>query len=366
VNIVAVCRGAPGLGRVTPSLALTRTMAAASGAVTVTFASYGAGARLLADLGETAVDLGDPDGLFIDSVAPQALHVEELVRDADADLVLIDGEFFLPVTLTHLDVPMVYLANPHDLAGPPNTFRRVNRLLLSHCDAVIVSSLGCREPVSRPGLIPGTPCLEVPALCQDVPLGYEPPAGPARVLITTGGGSLRSPRLRSETDSALDEVLSVLAPLAGQGMVGKVRVVLGADATPAPRWDSRASWLEVVRGPVELAGQFSCHDLLITRAGRNTLAEAAYCGIPAVVLPVAADPHRAGEQRDNAAAVAGLPSVFTACDWHDRDGLRDTVLRALEAATHGTRSPGQRGNDSAAAFVRGLTTGNRLSMRGAV
>ena len=36
---------------------------------------------------------------------------------------------------------------------------------------------------------------------------------------------------------------------------------------------------------------FCCHDVLITRAGRNTLAEAAYCGIPAVVLPVALERH---------------------------------------------------------------------------
>lgn len=47
--------------------------------------------------------------------------------------------------------------------------------------------------------------------------------------------------------------------------------------------------------------------LLITRAGRNTLTEAAYCGIPTVVLTAAGDPHRAGEQHDNAAAVTDLP-----------------------------------------------------------
>ena len=73
VNIVAVCRGAPGLGRVVPALTLTRTLAAVCGLGTVTFASYGAGARFLASLGETVVDLGEPDGLFIDSVAPQAI-----------------------------------------------------------------------------------------------------------------------------------------------------------------------------------------------------------------------------------------------------------------------------------------------------
>jgi hypothetical protein len=96
VNILAVCRGAPGLGRVAPALALTSAIAAVR-EVTVTWASYGAGARFLAGLGRDVTDLGSPDGLFIDSVAPQALHVAGLARDAD--LVVIDGEFFLPVTL---------------------------------------------------------------------------------------------------------------------------------------------------------------------------------------------------------------------------------------------------------------------------
>lgn len=258
VNIVAVCRGAPGLGRVVPALALTRTLAAVCGPGTVTFASYGAGARFLASLGETVVDLGEPDGLLIDSVAPQALGVQDLAQDSAADLVLIDGEFFLPVTLAHLDVPVVYLANPHDLNGPPNAFRRVNRLLLSYCDAVLISSLGCPEPTPRPELIPGTVCLEVPALCQDIPLCYQLAAGPPRVLVTTGGGSLCSPQLRAETDQVLDQVLAVLGPLAAQGKISTARVVLGADATVGGRWHSQA-WLQIATragtagGPVLLS-----------------------------------------------------------------------------------------------------------------
>ncbi len=45
--------------------------------------------------------------------------------------------------------------------------------------------------------------------------------------------------------------------------------MLGADATVASRWHSQA-WLRIVTGPVPLAALFCCHDLLITRAGRNT------------------------------------------------------------------------------------------------
>ena len=125
MKIVAICRGAPGLGRVTPSLALTQALASTgAGPVTTTYASYGTGARYLTARGEDVVDLGTPDGLFIDPVAPQALQVLRLVDSTRPDLVVIDGEFLLPVTLAHAPMPVVYLANPHDLTGTQNTFRQ--------------------------------------------------------------------------------------------------------------------------------------------------------------------------------------------------------------------------------------------------
>ena len=57
-----------------------------------------------------------------------------------------------------------------------------------------------------------------------------------------------------------------------------------------------AWWLEVMAGPIELADLHSGHELLIARAGCNTAAEAAFCGIPAILLLIAADRSRVGEQ----------------------------------------------------------------------
>ena len=230
MKVLAICRGAPGLGRVVPSLALIQALSAIV-PVTARFASYQAGARYLAARGDDVTDLGAPDGLFIDSVSPQALRVVELAEQEAPELVLIDGEFFLPPALAHLDMPVVYLANPHDLTGEPNTFRRVNRLLLAHADAV------------------------------------------------------------------------------------------------------------------------------------NTTAEAAYCGIPAILLPVTADLHRGSEQAANAAALAHLPGIFPACDWRDAAALRQVLRRALSYARQEPRSIGRRGNDRAAAFVAGLVSGASAAHR---
>lgn len=157
----------------------------------------------------------------------------------------------------------------------------------------------------------------------------------------------------------------MLGPLAAEGAVGPVLVVPGADTTVPRRRGGDRSWLQVASRPVPLASLYSCHDLLITRAGRNTLAEAACCGIPTVVLPVTADPHRAGEQHANAAAVAHLPAMFTPRDWHDRDDLLGSVLRALEAAARGARSTRQPGNSAAAALACQLTPAVSPANRGA-
>jgi hypothetical protein len=86
----------------------------------------------------------------------------------------------------------------------------------------------------------------------------------------------------------------------------------------------------------------------------------------AVVLPVTADPHRAGEQHANAAAVAHLPGMFTRRDWRDPGALFGSVLRALGAAARGTRSTGQRGNAAAAALARELVPAVSPADRGGV
>jgi len=356
VRVFAICRGVPGLGRVVPAFGLVQTLADGSAAVTTRFASYGAGARYLAARNHDVVDLGRPDGPFIDCVAPQALHILDLVAEDDPDLVLIDGEFLLPVALAHLPVPVVYLANPHDLLGePPTHFQRVNRLLLAQADAVLISSLTCTTPAPWPHLVPGTPCLEVPAITKQVATGHRRTGGPPRVLVSTGGGSMGAhPGFRAATQAALGCVLDALAEQAAHGRAGQVTVVLGADARlPADR-HGLFEGLHVIDEPVELTDLYPHHELLVARAGRNTIAEALRCGIPTVLLPITADPHRGGEQAANAAAVAHIPGVFPLVDWRDPQSLGQTLSRALSHARRGVRTERHVGNDSAAGFIRRL------------
>ena len=149
------------------------------------------------------------------------------------------------------------------------------------------------------------------------------------------------------------DVLDALADFAVVGEVGPVCVVLGADAT-VPYPGRGTGWLTVTDEPVELADLYPFHDLLIARAGRNTTAEAAYCGIPAVLMPITADPHRGSEQSDNAAQARRHPGLFPLPDWHDPVAVGQTLTQALAAARSGRRRTGRRGNASAAAFITRL------------
>lgn len=349
---MAVCRGGPGLGRVVPAYGLVQTLRARCH-VDALFVSYGAGYAYLRRIGEQTVDLGPPAGLFIDSVSRQALEVERLATTNAPDLILMDGEFFLPATLAHLPFPVVYIANPHDLTGPLNVFRRVNRLLLAHCHAVVVSALSCRS-AQFIDLIPGVPCLEVPPITKPCPTLPATPNVSPRVLVSMGGGSMGvDSAFREATDQALEVTLDVLIELNAKGSIGSATVVLGADGIYAR--SVSPSWLTVVTGPVELTDLYASHDAFIARAGRNACAEALCCGIPSVFLPIVADPHRGSEQMSNAeSAAAQSPDIFAASGWRNRASLRSAIESALSQTSLPRTSAGRRGNDDAASFVIGL------------
>jgi len=351
MRVFSICRGAPGLGRVAPSLGLSQTLARVHGAHT-RFASYAAGYAYLQAIGQDVVKLGSPDGLFIDAVAPQALQVLELAEAEAPDLILIDGEFYLPATLVHLGIPIVYLANPHDLLGPANTFRRVNRLLLGHAAAVIISSLSCGIPQEISALVPGAACLQVPPIIKEFVPGHRTGTDKPRVLVSMGGGSIGADlAFRAATDEALNALLNELKLLVDARSVGAVTVVLGADgrASTVPT----GGWLTVVDRPVELTAMYADHEVLIARAGRNVIAEAMYCGIPTVLIPIITDRHRGSEQSGNAEA-AQSAYIRAVSNWQARGSLRQALTEAVTKAHRPVRRTGSRGNGPAAALLADL------------
>ncbi|MGL5856961.1 MAG: coenzyme F420-0:L-glutamate ligase [Angustibacter sp.] len=225
---------------------------------------------------------------------------------------------------------------------------------------MIISSLDCRSARPLPALAPGTPCMHVPAIVKDFPTAHYPQLGPPRVLVSTGGGSIGAhPGFRDATNDALAAVLDTLAEIEATGHISAATVVLGADATLPPR--GAPAWLTVIDKPVELTTLYAHHEVFIARAGRNATAEALRSGIPTVLLPVSADPHRGSEQLANANAATHSDHMFAIPDWQDARSLRTAVLSALHRARSIPRRPGQRGNDAAVRFLAPRTRHRRRS-----
>ncbi len=128
-----------------------------------------------------------------------------------------------------------------------------------------------------------------------------------------------------------------------------VTLVLGVDATPP--LPPGEPWLRVIDEPVELTDLYAHHEVLVARAGRNVAAEALYCGIPTVLLPIDTDRNRAAEQSANAAIAARARQVQSVPGWRQPESLRGAICSMLASAARHERRPGQCGNQAAIGFL---------------
>jgi predicted glycosyltransferase len=107
-----------------------------------------------------------------------------------------------------------------------------------------------------------------------------PHDGPARVLVTTGGGSDGMP--------LLDAFLSAIADTSGDEL--RATVVLGPqlDGAEARRFHDRASALahvECIDFDPDLTRRYEVADVVVSMAGYNTVCELLTAGVRAVLVP---------------------------------------------------------------------------------
>jgi hypothetical protein len=96
----------------------------------------------------------------------------------------------------------------------------------------------------------------------------------------------------------------------------------------------------VINRPVELTDLYPILEIVVARAGRNAT----------VLVPIAADPHRGGEQLSNAAAVQGQ-HIRAITGWADPDAVENVLRWAIRHATTDRRGAGLRGNNAATRFI---------------
>lgn len=196
---------------------------------------------------------------------------------------------------TRLRVPLVL----HEGNAYPSA---VNRWLASRAELVIVAqeeALAHLRDVRRSLVVP-FPVREerVPRAEARAALGLPPDA----VVTLVMGGSQGSATLNREAPRAYREV----GPQAPGG--APHHVVHAAGPGRAGEVDAADLPLYHVREFVDAVVAWSAADLAVTRAGMGTLSEAAFHGVPLVMVPLpsAADDHQLHNARAVAAAGAGV------------------------------------------------------------
>lgn len=334
-------RGAPGLGRVMPSVSLAQLCRQHAPDVDITFFTSRPVIPLVRRLLPARVGEFDFDSQQDPTTALFELRpVESLVLEASRrrpEVVVIDGyPALIPVLRSVLGCLVVALANAHDLENP--AYPAARRALMEgyHAAAhlVIVGELrvGWEIGESRAGWT-----LRLPALVrQEVvrAMSQSQAGGAGGVVAVMGGGCRGAPDME-------ELVLGVLARLDSL-----------ASLQPRPRWraflgpssgfdTSRWPHLDTASDGSGCLGAMIDSEVMVARSGRNTLAEACALGLATVAItPVGADA-RSREQVSQAELAGRLSPRIAGLPVDQLDSLA-AVMDAVQTRPGGRWEPGNR------------------------
>jgi hypothetical protein len=323
-----VARAEPGLGRLTEAVSLSTILARSDARPPTRFYTTPAVVPLAQRLLRRPVrpfELGrgdDPQQTLIDSPGVQQLLLA-LRRQRPAAVVVDGSPLLLPLLRAVSPTRLVAMANLHDLRNPAHSpgARLLQEALHLSSDLILVSELrrGWVGSVIGP-----VPVLRIPSLIRAPdPTGWlwhdRRPAAP--VVAVLGGGSRGDSRLQA-SDRAL---LAALEEAVARGDLPACLVFAGGgQAAEFPH-------LEFGADPTACLPTLAQAELVITRAGRSTLAEVLAHGRRAVAVIPQSDTLRGAEQAANASAAARLSPAVIPLPVTRLDRLGEACRRAAAA-----------------------------------
>jgi UDP-N-acetylglucosamine--N-acetylmuramyl-(pentapeptide) pyrophosphoryl-undecaprenol N-acetylglucosamine transferase len=338
-------------GHLVPALAVARALAATEGpgSVELVGARRGLDAELLAGAGVPTTllpgrgiarrvdvrSLAANAGAVLGLVAAVLAAVVVVARRRPAVVVAMGGYACLPTACAAalMGVPVV-LVNVDAVPGA------ANRLVGRFARAAAVAFEG--TPLAH-AVVTGAPVREdiVRAAAPDVAarraarrtLGLPED----RVVVAAVGGSLGARRV-NEATMALARRWSARSDMAIYHVVGRRDAAWAAGAVGG---DARPGALCYVQVPYEerMALFYQCADVVVARAGANTVAELAVVGVPSILVPLpgAPDDHQTANARVLEAAGAAVVVPDAACDGarlaHEIDTLCAQPARLAAMAT---------------------------------
>lgn len=331
MRIVAILRGFPGLGRVIAGIELLDLLQRKYAAEVHLF-TYMQGALYARSQGYEPNVPADGRDLSSIGVIPVSRYGESIIEHISAlpaDLVIIDGEPLFIDLLKSMDLKckIITLLNPFDIRNPSvqKSTSLFFRNSYAKSDIAIVHGLWTE---ARPVEYELDEFHSLPTILRSSVLHLEPAYSENRISCILGGGT------ENATHSFFTSTLSichtciqmaekvndyVFDVYCGSQMIADAL----ADSTPPKN-------VQIHKSIGSAAGLYSTSKLIITRAGRNTLSELLYLGMPTIALSVC-DPYRGSEQNANLQAVGSFANnIITSLNIHsDVTELQNAII-ALE------------------------------------
>lgn len=317
MRVVAILRGFPGLGRVIAGIELLDLLREKYSAEVHLF-TYMQGALYARSHGyESSIpsDCRDLSSIGVIPVSRYGESIIERITTLPADLVIIDGEplFIDLLKALHLKCKIITLLNPFDIRNPlvQESTSLFFKNSYSKSDIAIVHGLWReRSPLEYES----NAFYSLPTILRSSILSLEPKYSENRISCILGGGTENS------TQSFFNSTLSICHTCiqAAERMndyvfdlyCGSQKI---SDALSGSTLPKNVQVHKSIGTPADL---YSTSRLIITRAGRNTLSELLYLGMPAIAFSVC-DPYRGSEQSANLSAMSSLTTnMVTSLNLH--------------------------------------------------
>jgi hypothetical protein len=263
----------------------------------VLFVSYGAGSTFLKFLGAPCVNLPQPAGaVFTHRTFPgwDLFELQDylgpIMDDFQPDLVVCDGELYVPIYCKMRGTPCISVASPNYISldfGPYEQYADLIAQLLNISTVV----LGYGASDCQPSML-----LDASRLVMiSPPMKYDRSQLSARsvrekygfkeedqiVLVYRGAGNISTPEFLSESKKIIDIPVDLYLEHL-QHLYPRMKLVLVSGAPVAIpvhkniRFESYVDFMELA----------SASSLVIARAGRNVMYEMAYLGVPSILIGI--------------------------------------------------------------------------------
>lgn len=334
MKIAGIFRGFPGLGRVVSGVELITHFKDHYNADIRVF-SYLQGEAYLNQKGFTTnhcVSEHDYSSIGIIPVSAYGEFIFSQIEEFKPDIVIIDGEPLLLQSLrvVYPNLKIVALLNPFDVHNPYNqaSSSLIFNDMYSKANLAIVHGFW---KIEKPNMY--NQFESINTIIRKEVLSIKPTFSKNKICCILGGGTVNSKKEFQQKSIAIAKKCILIAE---EFKEFELHVFCS----------NKEIYYELIKGivpqNVSIHGKIkNCMDyysdskLIIARAGRNTISEVLYLGIPTIVIPTGCK-FRSKEQRTNAEIVETISSnkIINIDEGIDADELKSQCENLLKIDNH--------------------------------